>query len=126
VAADSQKNRILDYASGTAVRPSRTGFWHGLWSCMGSGLAIGLPACLYYGVHGGHPYQALDLFVSEVCISLPLLVVATGLAIAASFASRKEWITLVAAWLLILIQTGYWVSVLVFLSGPPRGGGSPG
>jgi hypothetical protein len=113
---------VLDYASNEVRRSSRQGFWRGFWSCACSFVAIGFPVLVFYTIDAGVVHGALGRVAALVFVSAPLFFVSTGFAIGASLAARKEWITLVLAWLLVLIQVGMWVAVIVDANAPSSSG----
>jgi hypothetical protein len=117
---------VLDYASNEVRRPPRKGFWRGFWSCACSFVAIGFPVLVFYTIDAGVVHGALGLVAAQVFVSAPLFIVSTGFAIGASLAARKQWVMLVLAWLLVLVQAGYWLWLIVALNRPPSGGGNPG
>src|SRR6476661_2317912 len=102
-----QERRTLDYSTGSSGRPPP----YDMWSAVCGFVAVGLPAFCYYVLEGGHPHLAFELAGAVVCVSLPLLFVSIGLAIAAQRRVEKRVPLLVIAWSLILAQTVMWIVI---------------
>ena len=116
-------SETLDYQSPSNPR-SRPPLYD-VWSAVCGFVAVGLPAFIYFVVYGGHPHLAFDLAGAVVCVSLPLLFVSVGLAIAAQRRAEKRVPVLLIAWSLVLAQAVMWILV-AYDATYPSGHSAPG